>query len=149
MEHITIDNNIINNIPEFFRTEILRLEYPVIYSGTKYGYINGILNRYIQLKSSPNEHVEFNARNSSSWGLAMAYLMYLNQTDARTDQMNDTYIVGTPLSVEEVHYISGRHGVVIHSGSENNFRTFGIRDFIRLIGENELQNFINWMYTYS
>ncbi len=152
MEHIEIDNNIVNEIPEQFRTELIRLGYPIPYSGTKYGYIYGILNRYIEVNinnnDNPNENFVFNVRNSSTWGLAKAYIMYLRATD-RTDQIDEIYIDNTPLTPEEVQYVSGRSGVVIYNNNDDdNIMSFGIRDFIRLIGQNELTEFTNWMLNY-
>ncbi len=149
MDHIYIDNNIVNEIPEQFRTELIRQGYPIPYSGTKYGYIYGILNRYIELNSNQNQIMVFDVRNSSTWGLAKAYIMYLRATD-RTDQIDQIYLDNNPLTPEEVQYVSGRTGVVIYNNNNDNdnIMSFGIRDFIRLIGQNELAEFANWMQNY-
>ncbi len=76
MDLIQIQNDV-NSYLNNFKEELEKIEYQKEFSGSKYEYINMILNTYIESKSK----TELSVYSSTSWGLAKAYMMYLNERD--------------------------------------------------------------------
>ncbi len=147
MEQINTRDNYYSNVSENMRALLESQGYTCVYSGTKYGYINQILNRYIELNTSPNDRNSLNAMNSSSWGLVKAYIMYLNHEDrVRLVQTEPEFIETNPLTNQEIQYIRNRAGVVVYDDVTDN--SFVVRNFINLISNNEYVNFMNWMCSF-
>lgn len=147
MEQINTIDNYYSIVSENMRTLLESHGYTCAYSGTKYGYISQILNRYTELNTSPNEPHTLNPMNSSSWGLAKAYIMYLNhEDDVNGVQTEPGFIETNPLTNQEIQYIRNRAGVVVYDDVSD--RSFGIFNFIQLIGQNEYNNFMNWMRSF-
>ncbi len=147
METIHIDAR--SNIPNYFWNFLDENGYSYYldnFTGTKYEWINGILSKFIE-----NNVVEtFNPRNSTSWGLITAYIMFLNQRDIlANNSIPDTFILTNKISNQDLGYLSVRNGVFISSVFNNSEITYSVRDLIGWISVNELNDFNNWLRTFE
>ena len=121
--------------------------YNIFHTGTKYGFMTSFLSRYMELHTDSSDPQPFNARSSTTWGLAKAYLMYLNSVDVQNRRtIPDTYIQTDVLTHEEIRYLSGRTGVLTYDDLLE--LSFGIRDIIKFIDPDDYLNFVRWMELY-
>ncbi len=147
MDNLAFEESRIRRLNAQFGTYFTDHEYNIFHAGTKYGFMTSFLVRYMELHSDPSNPQPFNARSSTTWGLAKAYLMYLNSVDVQNRRtIPDTYIQTDVLTTEEIGYLAGRGGVMFYD--ELTDRSLGIRDLIRFIDPEDYLNFIRWMDLY-
>ncbi len=147
METIHIDGR--SNVPNYLWNLLVEKGYSSYldnFIGTKYEWANGILTKFIE-----NNVVDtFNPRNSTSWGLLNAYIMFLNQRDVLSNNpIPDTYILTNKISNQDLGYLSVRKGVFISSVFNNSEINYSVRDLISWISDNEFNDFNNWLITFE
>lgn len=148
MDNLVIDQTSFNQLYSGFQNYFTENKYLIPYDGTKYGFMTSFLTRYMELHTNPTNPHPFNAKNSTTWGLAKAYLMYLNSVDVENRRtIPDTYIQTDVLTHDEIRYLSGRGGVIVYDDLSD--RTFGVRDLISFIDPEDYSNFLTWMNLYQ
>ncbi len=144
MDNLEIDNKKYSRIPSEFRRQMTEQGYQIEYSGTKYGFMTSFLAQFVTNNFDQIDPEEITAKSSTSWGLAKAYLMYLNYVDVQNRRtIPDTFIQTDVLTHDDIRYLSGRGGVLFYD--EFSETSYSVRDLIRLIGHEEYLDFLRWM----